>query len=51
MVTGAVNQFTEIVNFPMTCKNNSKNENVVSFPACMACVFFIATEHPELMPT
>lgn len=51
MVTRAVSQFIEIINFPMACKTNSKNENVASSPACMVCAFFIAIEHPELMPT
>lgn len=50
VLTGVVNQVTGIVNFPVTCKVNSKNENGVS-SACVFGVFFIATEHPELTPT
>lgn len=50
MVTGAISQFIETVNLPMTCETHSKNENTVSSPTCIFCVCFIAIEHPKHYP-
>lgn len=43
-MTGTISQFIEIVNLPMTCKTNSKDEKVVSSPAYRLCMFFIIIE-------